>query len=539
MISSFSNYDDIVSNFSWPIYKDFNIADVCCDKWANKDASRIALIEVNGQGGSKEVTYKELQEKSNRLANSLTAKGVVSGDRVGIYLPQCSETAVSHFACYKLGAIAVPLFSLFGPDAVFHRMNDCSMRVVITDDRGLKNLSSIIDDLNSLEIIYSIEPCESDVNSIDFHKDISLFDERFSAKKTSADDPAMIIYTSGTTGSSKGAVLSHKVLVGHIPGVQTSHDGFPKTGDVMWTPADWAWIGGLLDVLLPSLYFGVPVVARRMLKFNAEEAFSLIESFGVRNMFLPPTALKIMRQEKDPKGRWKLSVRSIASGGESLGDELLDWGRRTFGVTINEFYGQTECNIVVSSSAQMGIHKPGYIGKSVPGHEVAIIDNKGNTLKSGELGSIAIQSPDPVMFIGYWDNPKATKEKFIGDWLVTGDLGVQDEDGFFKFVGRDDDVITSAGYRIGPAPIENCLLKHPSVHLSAVVGKPDELRTEIVKAFIVLAEGHEPTEELSEELKSHVKKHLAAHEYPREITFIDELPQTATGKIVRRELKKM
>ncbi|MGP9686896.1 acyl-CoA synthetase [Halomonas sp. AOP25-F1-15] len=539
MISSFSNYEDIVSNFSWPSCRDFNIADVCCDKWANKDNSRVALIEVDGQGGSKEITYKELQEKSNRLANSLAAKGVVSGDRIGIYLPQCSETAVSHFACYKLGAIAVPLFSLFGPDAVFHRMNDCSMRVVITDARGGENLLPIINDLNSIKIIYSIEPCKSDISSIDFHKDISLFDEHFSAKKTSADDPAMIIYTSGTTGSSKGAVLSHKVLIGHIPGVQISHDGFPQTGDVMWTPADWAWIGGLLDVLLPSLYFGVPVIARRMLKFNAEEAFSLIESFGVRNIFLPPTALKIMRQEKSPKNKWDLNVRSIASGGESLGEELLDWGRKIFDVTINEFYGQTECNIVVSSSAQMGVHKPGHIGKSVPGHKVAVIDNKGNILKSGELGSIAIKSPDPVMFIGYWNNPKATKEKFIGDWLVTGDLGVQDEDGFFKFVGRDDDVITSAGYRIGPAPIENCLLKHPSVRLAAVVGKPDALRTEIVKAFIVLAEGYEPTEELSEELKSHVKKRLAAHEYPREITFIDELPQTATGKIIRGKLKRM
>lgn len=539
MVDSLLSYDEIVSSFSWPVHNYFNIADVCCDRWANKDASRVAIIEVDDKGGRKEITYKELQKKSNRLANSLSEKGVVSGDRVGIYLPQCSETAVSHFACYKLGAVAVPLFSLFGPDAIHHRMSDCSMRVVITDARGLENLSTIVDDLGALEVIYSIDTCESELKFIDFHNDLPLFSDDFSTKKTSANDPAMIIYTSGTTGSSKGAIHSHNVLIGHIPGVQVSHDLFPKPGDLMWTPADWAWIGGLLDVLLPSLYFGVPVVARRMLKFSPEEAFSLIESLGVRNMFLPPTALKIMRQVNEPEDRWELSVRSIASGGESLGDELLDWGRKTFGVTINEFYGQTECNIVVSSCAQKGIHKPGYIGRSVPGHEVAIVNNQGEILGSGELGNIAIKSPDPVMFLGYWGNPKATKEKFIGDWLVTGDLGVQDKDGFFKFVGRDDDVITSSGYRIGPAPIENCLLKHPSVRLAAVVGKPDELRTEIVKAFIVLAEGYEPNDELAEELKNHVKKHLAAHEYPREITFLDELPQTATGKIVRGKLKDM
>lgn len=537
MIDSFSSYDEIVSGFSWPVHENFNIADFCCDRWANEDASRIAIIEVDSEGVRKEVTYKELQEKSNRLANSLVAKGVVPGDRVGIYLPQCSEVAVSHFACYKLGAIAVPLFSLFGPDALHHRMSDCSMRVIVTDARGLGSLSGIVDDIGSLDLIYTLDACSSDLDLIEFHKDLSLFSDVFSTKSTSGDDPAMIIYTSGTTGGSKGAVHSHNVLVGHIPGVQVSHNLFPKPGDLMWTPADWAWIGGLLDVLLPSLYFGVPVVARRMLKFNPEEAFSLVESLGVRNMFLPPTALKMMRQVKDPEEKWRLSVRSIASGGESLGDELLDWGRKTFGVTINEFYGQTECNIVVSSCAQMGIHKPGYIGRSVPGHEVAVIKDCGEVLGSGELGNIAIKSPDPVMFLGYWGNPKATKEKFIGDWLVTGDLGVQDNDGFFKFVGRDDDVITSAGYRIGPAPIENCLLKHPSVRLAAVVGKPDELRTEIVKAFVVLVEGCEPSDELAEELKNHVKNYLAAHEYPREITFLDELPQTATGKIVRRKLK--
>jgi acetyl-CoA synthetase len=306
---------------------------------------------------------------------------------------------------------------------------------------------------------------------------------------------------------------------------------------MLWTPADWAWIGGLLDVLLPAWYFGVPVVACRFEKFDGESAFALLEEFPIRNAFLPPTALKLMRTVDNPQGRWQYRLRSVASGGESLGGELLEWGRSVFGLTINEFYGQTECNLVLSSCASLGVHRAGAIGKAVPGHEVNIVDHDGNPLPDGKVGNIAIAAPNPVMFLGYWGRPAATSEKYAGRWLLTGDQGVRDNDGYVRFVGRDDDVITSSGYRIGPGPIEDCLLGHPAVRSSAVIGKPDAQRTEIVKAFVVLAEGYTQSPELVRELQDHVRKRLAAHEYPREVEFVESLPMTATGKIIRRALR--
>ncbi|MBU9681232.1 AMP-binding protein, partial [Burkholderia multivorans] len=326
-------------------------------------------------------------------------------------------------------------------------------------------------------------------------------------------------------------------LLGHLPGVEMSQQCFPRDARLFWTPADWAWIGGLLDVLLPSWHHGVPVLARRFEKFDGDAAFALMARHGVTHAFLPPTALKLMRTVERPRERYALSLKSVASGGESLGTELIEWGRDALGVTINEFYGQTECNMVLSSCAALFEARPGAIGKAVPGHTVAIVDAHGTPLPPGVDGHIAVRRPDPVMFIEYWRNPDATRDKFAGDYLLTGDTGAIDEDGFVRFVGRDDDVITSAGYRIGPGPIEDCLLTHPAVRMAAVVGVPDPTRTEIVKAFVVLNDGHVGDAALVQALQAHVRTRLAAHEYPRAIAFVDSLPMTATGKIVRRALR--
>jgi acetyl-CoA synthetase len=361
--------------------------------------------------------------------------------------------------------------------------------------------------------------------------------EDFTPVATRADDPALIIYTSGTTGQPKGALHAHRVLLGHLPGVEMSHDLLPQPGDRIWTPADWAWIGGLLDVLLPALHHGVPVVARRFRKFTGEAAFQLIQDFGIRNAFLPPTALKVMRAVEDPRGRWTFALRSIASGGETLGAELIEWGRRIFGLTINEFYGQTECNMIVSSCAKLMPARPGIMGRAAPGHHLAIVDATGGEVPAGEQGAIAVRRPDPVMFLEYWNNPQATAAKFAGGWLLTGDAGIMDAEGWIRFVGRDDDVITSAGYRIGPGEIEDCLLGHPAVRMAGVVGKPDAARTEIVKAYVVLKDGFAASAELAREIQLHVKSRLAAHEYPREVAFVADLPMTTTGKIIRRELR--
>ena len=515
----------------------FNIADACCDRWARREPHRTAIIQKNLNGSVTKWSYRDLQAAANRLANVLHARGIQPGDRVGIMLPQRFETAVAHIALYKLGAVAVPLFTLFGLDAISHRAADCAMRMMITDQMGLDKLQAVWKDLPALEICLCIDGGADDARVLDYVTQTQAASDVFTNRASMADDPALIIYTSGTTGHPKGALHAQRVLLGHVPGVSVSHDNFPQPGDRMWTPADWAWIGGLLDVLLPSLYLGVAVVAHRAAKFEPEAAFGLIEELGIRNIFFPPTALKLLRQVQQPQTRWNLNVRSIASGGESLGAELIEWGRNTFGVTINEFYGQTECNLVLSSCYSQQVHQVGAIGKSVPGFNVRILDEYGAELPVGVPGDIGVETPNASQMLGYWNKPEATAEKFLGRWLLTGDRGYQDALGYIHFLGRNDDVITSAGYRIGPTPIEDCLLKHPAVKLAAAIGKKDSTRTEIVKACVVLADGHAPTEQLVMELQAHVRQQLAAHEYPREIEFFDALPMTTTGKIVRAALR--
>jgi len=521
--------------FSWDIPRKFNIGIDCCDKWAD-GSGRLALIYEDGAGAQELLSFDQLRRQSNRLANVWAAQGIARGDRIAICLPQSPAVAIAHLAAYKLGAVAVPLFTLFGPDALHYRLFDSGARVVVADRSGVDKIDGIRARLPGLTGLWAADECAPPWSRI--WDAMAAASADFNAADTLADDPAVIIYTSGTTGKPKGALHAHRVLLGHLPGVEMSHDAFPQSGDRIWTPADWAWIGGLLDVLLPALHHGVPVVSRRFAKFDAEEAFALIERQSVRNLFLPPTALKLMRTVRDARERWQYSVRSIASGGESLGAELIDWGRRTFGVTINEFYGQTECNVVLSSSSRLFEPQPNAIGRAVPGHDVRIVDDDGRELPAGAVGNIAIRAPDPVMFLRYWNNDAATADKFRGGFLLSGDLGSMDAGGFFRFVGRNDDVITSAGYRIGPGPIEDCLLQHPAVQLAAVVGVPDPVRTEIVKAFIVLKDGYAPGEELTASLQNLVRTRLAAHEYPRAIAYVDALPMTATGKIIRRELRE-
>jgi acetyl-CoA synthetase len=529
------SYETLRSRFNWAVPDFYNIGVDICDKWSG-DPGRLALIHEKRDGSTSRYTFADLRGLSNRAANLLVSRGLIAGDRVGILLPQEPETGIAHVAAYKAGAIVVPLFTLFGLDALRYRLKDAGIRFLITDARSAGKIDQIRADLPDLETVFCIDGpaqgCE------DFHGALAWMSEEFPAVKTRADDPALIIYTSGTTGPPKGALHAHRTLLGHLPGVEMSHNFLGEAGDLMWTPADWAWIGGLIDVLFPAWHHGIPVLAHRFEKFEPEAAFALMAKHKVRNVFLPPTALKMMRGVPDANSRWKLDIRSLASGGESLGAELLQWGRDTFGLTINEFYGQTECNMVLSSCEALFPSKPGAIGKAAPGHEVEIVDDNGAIVPAGEIGAIAVHRPDPVMFLGYWNDPEATREKFIGDWLITGDTGTKDAQGYVAFVGRNDDVITSAGYRIGPGPIEDCLLGHPAVRMAAVVGAPDAQRTEIVKAFVVLETGFSPGEALTRELQEHVRTRLAAHEYPRQVCYVDSLPLTTTGKIIRRELRE-
>jgi acetyl-CoA synthetase len=540
MLSPTDDYTSLYASFEWQVPEHYNIGIDTCDKWAD-GSGRLALIHETENGDVQRFSFDDLKVLSAQLGNAWRAQGVEPGERVAIFLAQSPETALAHLAAYKLGAIAVPLFALFGEEALAYRLADSAASVLVTDSEGYAKIRPILDQLPALKHVYCTDRpasgMDADVQS--FWEALESQGDGFVPVDTRADDPAVIIYTSGTTGKPKGAVLPHRVLLGHLPCVEMSHDFFPQPGDLMWTPADWAWIGGLLDVLLPSWHHGIAVLARRFAKFDGAAAFDLMSRHHVRNTFLPPTALKMMRAA-DPLSTWasRLDLRSVASGGEALGDELVGWGLRTLGAVINEFYGQTECNLVLSSCAKMFERRTGFVGKVVPGHTLAIVDAAGQPVPVNTQGQIAVRRPDPVMFLGYWNNPAATQAKFIGDYLLTGDLGMMDEDGYVRFLGRDDDVITSAGYRIGPGPIEDCMLSHPAVRVAAVIGVPDPERTEVVKAFVVLNEGHVASEALVAELKQHVRVRLAAHEYPRLIEFIDILPMTPTGKIIRRQLRE-
>ena len=527
-------YGALYRSFRWQIPAFYNIGVDVCDRWAGIDPARTAIFNLRADGTVEEVSYSALREASNRLANALAARGIAKGDRVAILLPQGPAVAVSHIAIYKLGAIALPLAMLFGLEAISYRLKDSGARTLITNAQGLAKLPAIRDTAPALEFVWSVDgPADG---AEDFNAMLARAASEFTPVATAADDPALMVYTSGTTGPPKGALHAHRVLLGHLPGIEVPHEFLPQPGDRFWTPADWAWAGGLLDALLPSLHYGVPVVAQKLEKFDPEGAFALMARMHVRNAFIPPTALRMLRSAPRPKA--KIELRSVGSGGEALGAETYEWGKATLGITINEFYGQTECNLVVASCAAIGISLPGAMGKPVPGHNVAVIRPDGSRCSPGELGQIAIKRPDPVMFLQYWDKPDATREKFIGDWMTTGDQGITDADGYFQFVGRDDDVITSSGYRIGPTEIEDCLIRHPAVALAAVIGKPDPLRTEIVKAFIVLKSGHAPSDALAADIQGFVKTRLSAHEYPREVAFIDEMPMTTTGKVIRRLLRQ-
>jgi len=536
MLKSGQSYDEVYNSFQWEVPEFYNIGVDICDKWA-RQRYRLALIYQDQKGQVAKYTFWDLKRLSNRLANGLKSAGIKPGDRIGLLLPQCPETAISHIAAFKIGAISLPLFTLFGTDALEYRLANSQARAVVTDAANLPKIWEIRQNLPNLQTILVTGEVKDD-NLLDFWDTLEQGSPEFQSLKTKADEPALITYTSGTTGPPKGALHAHRTLLGHLPGVEFPHNFFPREDDLFWTPADWAWIGGLIDVLFPSWHHGIPVLAHRAKKFDPEEAFHLIAAYGIRNAFMPPTALKLMRQVKSPRSRHSYRMHSIGSGGETLGEELLDWGREVMGLTINEFYGQTECNLIVGCCADIMEIRPGSMGRAIPGHVVEVIDVQGDPVKAGTVGEIAVKRPDPVMFLEYWQNPAATRSKFIGDWLLTGDLAKKDADGYFWFNGRKDDVITSAGYRIGPAEIEDCLMKHPAVALVAVVGIPDEMRTEIVKAFVVPQADVIPGTEVAEDIKSFVKTRLAAHEYPREVEFVKEMPMTATGKIMRRELRK-
>ncbi len=533
MLTRADSLEEIAAAFRWPVPDRFNIGAAICDAHADMHPDRPALMAWREDADAAITNYGRLREQSARLANLLTGLGLARGDRVAIILPQSVEAAIAHIAIYKAAMIAVPLARLFQPDAIEFRLKHAGVCAVITDRDGVSKIRSIRARLPDLRHVV-VTGGEREGSEISLAEGLAGSSGRFAPIETTQATPALIIFTSGTTGPPKGALHGHGVLLGHLPGVEIHHEFMPQPGDVAWTPADWAWAGGLLNILLPCLYFGVPVVHGGLERFDPHRAFKLMAQMRVRNAFIPPTALRLMKEVESPARNYDLTLRTIGSGGESLGADTFAWAKRELAITINEFYGQTECNLVLSSCSALGVNRAGAIGKPVPGHRVAVVKPDGTICRNGERGEVAIERPDPVMFLEYWRDGDATAKKFIGNWMLTGDQCTVDEDGYFHFVGRDDDIINSAGYRVGPGEIEDCLVSHPAVRLAAAVGKPDALRTEIVKAYVVLADGFMPSEELKAQVQSHVKARLAANIYPREVEFVDEIPLTTTGKVIRR-----
>jgi acetyl-CoA synthetase len=531
-------YREIYARFRWDVPERFNIARACCRRHAH-DSSRVALFWEDESGAASTHSFCTLQEEANRLSNALAGLGLERGDRVGIILPQRPETAIAHIACYQMGAVAMPLSILFGPEALEYRLQDSAATVALVDPASLPNLAQVRDRLPSLRHVIGVAGArESWVQA--WETLLGKASREFAPADTAAAEPALLIYTSGTTGPPKGALMPQRVLLGNIPGFVHSHNLYPQTGDMFWSPADWAWTGGLMDALLPSLYHGFPLLGYRG-RFEPEKAFWLMQKYGVRNAFLFPTALKMMMKAVPrPRERYKLSLRSVMSAGESVGDAVFNWSRDALGVTVNEMFGQTEINYIVGNSHTLWPAKPGSIGRPYPGHRVACIDEAGNEVPVGDVGEVAAWSVgDPVFFLEYWKNPDATRRKYTGNWCRTGDLAKRDEDGDFWYQGRTDDMFKSAGYRIGPSEIENCLVKHPAVANAAVIGVPDAERTNIVKAFVVLSPGYRGSAALEADLQQHVRGKLAPYEYPKEIEFLASLPMTTTGKVQRHVLRQL
>jgi acetyl-CoA synthetase len=537
-------YARLYREFRWQVPREFNIASVCGRRWA-AETSRVAIYAEDDQGRREVYTYAALMADANRLSNALAALGVAHGDRVAIVLPQRAQTAVAHLAIYQLGAVAMPLSILFGPDALAYRLQDSGAVVAICDGTATEAMLVLRAQCPALREVITVG--RDAAGAHEWSALLVRSGPGFTPVDTLATDPAVLIYTSGTTGPPKGALIPHAAIIGNLPGFVASQDWFPQPGDVFWSPADWAWTGGLMDALLPTLYFGFPIVGYQG-RFTPEVARALTERYRVTNAFLFPTALKMMMRSdawRDVRG--KLALRAIMSAGESVGSAVFDWTREALGITVNEMFGQTEMNYIVGNSQQKWPARPGAMGRPYPGHRVAVIDDEGNELPAGAIGEVAMHRcdihghPDPVMFLGYWNNDSATRRKYTGDWCRTGDLASRDADGYLWYQGRADDVFKAAGYRIGPGEIENCLVKHPAVANAAAVPKPDPERGAVVKAFVVLSDPYRGRGDASliAELQAHVRGKLAPYEYPKEIEFIDQMPMTTTGKVQRKVLREL
>lgn len=532
-----SAYEQVRASFRWRIPERFNIAEALCGRHARAAPDSPALIFAATDGEPRTWTYGALEALSSRLANVLVAKGIARGDVVAVNLPQSLEFILSLLAVTRLGGIFLPLASLFGPDALRYRLADSGAQVLITSNDNYERCRGLLRELPDLRhaLVVSSSP---GLDRHDFWQSLERAADARTICDTAADEPGLMLYTSGTTGQPKGVLHAQRMILASTTGMSYAHDLFPQAGDRLWTPADWAWAGGL-NALLTTLIHGQTIVATQPSKFDPERILDLLRRQGIRNAFIPPTALRLLRALPVETITRACRLRSLMSGGEALGSDMIAWGREAFGVTISEGFGLSEAFIPIGNCPSLFPVRSGSMGRALPGHELAVLDEAGRLAADGERGQLALRRPNPLLFLEYWRQPEATAAKFQGDWCLFGDVATRDADGYIWFHGRNDDVIKSSGYRIGPQEVEDCLVQHPAVRHAGVIGTPDPVRGEVVTAFVVLSEGHRPSDALAAEIQAFVKKRLAAHEYPRRVHFVAEMPLTVTGKIRRLDLRAM
>lgn len=538
-------YEELYEVFEWEVPEQFNIATYVCDRWAEAHPDRIAVYAIESDDSETEYTYGQLRRDVDRLATYLASRGVRQGDRIGVTGAQKVETLISHLAAWKLGAVSVPLSLLFGPEGLQYRLDDSGAKAFVVDGASLPALREIKDDLGDLETILTLGNASTEDDEVAFGSAINDHPSDVETATTDAETTAMILYTSGTTGPPKGVVHAHRSLLGILPGFVTMVcDMDVQPDDVMRMTVEWSWAGSFNNGVLPALYYGIPVVADADSQFDPEREFSLIDRFDVSLLAPgPATGYRMMMQVDDPATRYDLSSLRVAmQGGEALGQTIVEWFHQTVGdVTVHEGYGQSEASAFVGDCEALGVeHVPGYMGKPGLGHDVRVLDlEEAEPVEHSEVGELALRyEGNPLCFKEFWKAPERSERRIQDGWLRTGDMVSMNEDGYISFHSRKDDVIISSGYRIGPDEIEEHLVAHDAVANAGVIGVPDETRGEIPKAFVVLAAGNEPSDDLRTELQTHVKDRLAKYEYPRDLEFIDELPKTTTGKVRRRDLRE-
>lgn len=532
-------YEEICRRFVLDIPKHYNMAVDTVGRRASGAHRRHAALEwADETGRILRWSYSELDDLSDRFAAFLRGRGIGRADVVLCCAPQGLISAVAPLAVYKLGAIHAPLSLLYGPGTLEQVIADSGARAMTTQGPVLTRLRAEGVRLDGIDLLVCENPGDSGAE--DFARALTTPKDGFVPVTTAAEDPALLLYTSGSTGMPKGILHAHRFLLGYLASVSMFYElEMNRPGMVLWTPSDWSWIAGIVNVMMTGWHFGHRVVAGQD-RFSAEWAFGFLERHAVTHCFLAPTALKRMAQIRNPRRRWPgLVLRAIGTGGEPLPGAVLDWARACLNVPINEFYGLTEVNHLIGNCQRLFPVRAGSMGRVYPGHDVAVIDAAGHPLPDGTTGEIAARGGDPTLFLGYWRQPEKTAAMQIGPWVRTGDFARRDAQGYFWYEGRDDDLIKSSGYRIGPAEVEETLLRHTAVAEAGVIGKPDPDRGQIVMAFVRLNEGVDATSELAAELQDFVRRTLAAHKYPREIRFVTEYPLTTTGKISRKELRRM